>query len=113
VLITVDRELAKKTQWMCLRGLLELILLKMLCAEPMHGYQIIQNCRKAFNIYFGPSTIYPALISLQKQGYVTSDWELAPTRGRPKKVYHITPKGENLAKLLANNVQLVCTKLGI
>ncbi len=47
-----------------------MIILQFLNAEPMHGYQVISKIRKNFGIYFGPSTIYPLLGTLEKKGYV-------------------------------------------
>ena len=57
-----------------MKGLLDLIILQFLSSEPMHGYQIITKIRKTFGIYFGPSTIYPLLGTLEKKGYINSNW---------------------------------------
>ena len=55
-----------------MKGLLDLIILQFLSNEPMHGYQVITKIRKNFGVYFGPSTIYPLLGTLEKKGYVDS-----------------------------------------
>jgi DNA-binding PadR family transcriptional regulator len=68
----------------------------------MHGYQVISSLRKNFGVYFGPSTIYPLLSTLEKKGYITSKWDLE--KGRPRKVYNLTPEGEDM---------LYCTKVSL
>ena len=70
------------------KGLLDMIILQFLNTEPMHGYQIISKIRKNFGIYFGPSTIYPLLGTLEKKGYVDSHWNM--NFERPRKVYSLT-----------------------
>jgi DNA-binding PadR family transcriptional regulator len=57
----------KKVQVKLTRGLLDLIVLQFLSAQPMHGYQIITQIRKTFGVYFGPSTVYPLLNALEKK----------------------------------------------
>ena len=59
--------LQKDVQTKLAKGLLDLIVLQFLSSQPMHGYQIITKIRKNFGIYFGPSTIYPLLATLEKK----------------------------------------------
>ena len=62
----------KEVQAKLMKGLLDLIILQFLNGQPMHGYQIITRIRKAFGVYFGPSTIYPLLVTLEKKRFVKS-----------------------------------------
>jgi len=57
----------KEVQVKLAKGLLDLIVLEFLSTQPMHGYQIITKIRKNFGVYFGPSTIYPLLATLEKK----------------------------------------------
>ena len=57
----------KEIQVKLTKGLLDMILLQFLNEQPMHGYQVISKIRKSFGVYFGPSTIYPLLNSLEKK----------------------------------------------
>jgi len=66
----------KEVQTKLMKGLLDLIVLQFLSSQPMHGYQIITRIRKSFGVYFGPSTIYPLLGTLEKKGYVRSVWNM-------------------------------------
>jgi len=76
-----------------LKGMLDIIILKMLNDKPMHGYAFISIIRKRFGVYFGPSTIYPLLTNLAYKGYVISEWKNVGKDGRPIKVYTITERG--------------------
>jgi DNA-binding PadR family transcriptional regulator len=60
----------------------------------LHGYAISNSLNKKFRINLGPSTIYPELRHLEKQGLLTSSWEFA--LGRARRQYRITRKGQGL-----------------
>jgi len=77
-----------------MKGLLDLIILQLLSNQPMHGYEVITKIRKNFGVYFGPSTIYPLLGTLEKKGYVDSNWNM--DFERPRKVYSLTKNGQNM-----------------
>ncbi len=62
----------KEVQVKLAKGLLDLIILQFLNTEPMHGYEVITKVRKTFGVYFGPSTIYPLLSTLEKKKQITS-----------------------------------------
>jgi DNA-binding PadR family transcriptional regulator len=51
----------EQVQTKLMKGLLDLIVLQLLNARPMHGYQIITEIRRNFRVYFEPSAIYPLL----------------------------------------------------
>ncbi|MEM2969891.1 MAG: PadR family transcriptional regulator [Candidatus Bathyarchaeia archaeon] len=100
----------KEVQVKLMKGLLDLIILQFLSASPMHGYQIITKIRKTFGVYFGPSTIYPLLNSLEKSGYVKSEWDMK--NDRPRKVYRLTAEGQNLLNFTEYSLNLICKKIG-
>ena len=91
------------------KGLLDMIILQFLNAEPMHGYQIISKIRKNFGIYFGPSTIYPLLGTLEKKGYIDSHWNM--NFDRPRKVYSLTSSGQSILNFTEESLNLICRKL--
>ena len=99
----------KEIQTKLTKGLLELIVLQFLDSQPMHGYQIITKIRKGFSVYFGPSTIYPLLSSLEKKGQVESHWDMGSER--PKKVYELTSQGKNILDFTENSLNLMCKKI--
>jgi PadR family transcriptional regulator, regulatory protein PadR len=91
------------------KGLLDLIILQFLNSEPMHGYQVITQIRKSFGIYFGPSTIYPLLATLEKKGYIKSEWNM--NSERPRKIYNITTNGQNMLNFTEDSLNLICRKI--
>lgn len=92
-----------------MRGLLDLVILQFLKASPMHGYQIITKIRKNFGVYFGPSTIYPLLNTLEEKSFIKSHWDLS--NERPRKVYELTRDGEDLLCYTEASLNHICRKL--
>ena len=99
----------KEVQVKLMKGLLDLIVLQFLNTQPMHGYQIITKIRKSFGVYFGPSTIYPLLATLEKKGHVTSEWNMQTER--PRKIYKLTTEGQNLLNFTEDSLNFICRKL--
>ena len=93
------------------KGLLDLIILQFVNTQPMHGYQIITKIRKNFGVYFGPSTVYPLLNTLEKKGYVKSQWNM--NSERPRKVYSLTGTGQNMLTFTEDSLNLICRKISI
>jgi DNA-binding PadR family transcriptional regulator len=100
----------KEVQVKLTKGLLDMIVLQYLNGQPMHGYQIISKIRKSFGVYFGPSTVYPLLSSLEKKGYVSSNWNME--NERPRKVYKLTSEGQNLLNFTENSLNLIVKTIG-
>jgi PadR family transcriptional regulator PadR len=96
----------KEVQTKLTRGLIDMIILQYLDQESMHGYQIITKIRKGFGVYFGPSTIYPLLGTLEKKGYVKSTWNMGTER--PRKVYQLTNDGKAVLNFTENSLNLIC-----
>ncbi|MBN1244261.1 PadR family transcriptional regulator [Candidatus Bathyarchaeota archaeon] len=99
----------KEVQAKLAKGLLDLIVLQFLSTQPMHGYQIITKIRKSFGVYFGPSTIYPLLATLEKKGYVNSQWNM--NNERPRKIYKLTNEGQNLLNFTESSLNFICKKI--
>ena len=99
----------KEVQTKLMKGLLDLIVLQFLSGQPMHGYQIITKIRKNFGVYFGPSTIYPLLATLEKKGFVNSEWNM--TTERPRKIYKLTNEGCNLLNFTEDSLNFICRKI--
>ena len=101
---------SKEVQVKLMKGLLDLIVLQLLNTKPVHGYQIITRIRKSFGVYFGPSTIYPLLNTLEKKGYVKSEWDMS--NERPRKVYTLTTEGRGLLNFTEDSLNFICRKIG-
>jgi DNA-binding PadR family transcriptional regulator len=96
----------REAQTKLTKGLLDIIVLQFLETEPMHGYQIITTIRKSFGVYFGPSTIYPLLNTLEEKGYIKSKWNME--NERPRKVYNLTNEGKTVLTFTANSLTMIC-----
>jgi PadR family transcriptional regulator PadR len=96
----------KEVQTKLTKGLLDLIVLQFLDTESMHGYKIITTIRKSFGVYFGPSTIYPLLNTLERKGYIKSEWNME--NERPRKVYSLTNDGNTALYFTANSLTIIC-----
>jgi PadR family transcriptional regulator PadR len=99
----------KEVQVKLAKGLLDLIILQFLNSQPMHGYEVITQIRKSYGVYFGPSTIYPLLSSLEKKKYIISHWDMS--KERPRKVYKLTNDGQSMLNFTENSLNLICQKM--
>ena len=77
------------------QGTLDLLLLRVLSLEPMHGWAIAQRIRQMSNeqLRVGQSALYPALQRLAKKGWVTAKWGQTDANQRAK-FYRLTPEGK-------------------
>ncbi len=86
------------------QGTVDLLILKIVALEPMHGWAIAQRIRQMSSdvLRVGQSALYPALHKLEKQGWVKSEWKISETNRRAK-YYSLTPAGRKaLAEEAAN-----------
>ena len=77
------------------QGTLDLLLLRVLSLEPMHGWAIAQRIRQMSNeqLRVGQSALYPALHKLEQQGWIEAEWK--PTENnRRAKFYALTRAGK-------------------
>lgn len=90
------------------KGVLDMLVLKLLKEEPKYGYQMIQEMKEKSQDVFSlkDGTLYPILYRLEEEGMVKSKWLESDGKQVPRKYYEITPKGQNalaeIAKTWAN-----------
>jgi PadR family transcriptional regulator len=77
-----------------LQGTLELLVLKLLTLEPMHGWGISFRLRQISNDVFdvNQGSLYPALQRMLRRGWVKSEWR-ASDNNRRARYYAITREG--------------------
>lgn len=83
-----------------LKGILKPIILKLLSEnEKMYGYEIVQKVKilSANKILIKEGSLYPALHTLTKEGYLTTESVMIGNRVR--KYYRLTTKGTGQVKL--------------
>jgi transcriptional regulator len=77
-----------------LQGTLDMLILKTLALEPMHGYGISQRIqqisREVFRVNQG--SLYPALHRLEKEGLIEAEWG-ASENNRRARYYRLTKTG--------------------
>jgi transcriptional regulator len=78
-----------------LQGTLELLILKTLSFEPMHGWGISQRIQQMSRDVFqvNQGSLYPALQRLKSKGWLKSEWRRSENNRRAK-YYMLTPAGE-------------------
>ena len=77
-----------------LQGTLDLLILKALSLEPMHGWAISQRLEQLSQeaLRVGQGSLYPALQRLEEKGWVDSEWR-STDQNRRAKYYELTPAG--------------------
>lgn len=77
-----------------LKGTLDLLILRTLSWEPMHGYAISRWIREQSGEMFQveEGALYPALRRLEQRGLIEGEWSLTDT-GREAKFYALTEEG--------------------
>jgi PadR family transcriptional regulator, regulatory protein PadR len=78
-----------------LQGTLELLVLKTLSVEPMHGWGIAQRIEQMSRGVFEVSqgSLYPALQRMKRKGWIASEWRVTE-HNRRARYYRLTPAGE-------------------
>ena len=88
----------KKTD--LLRGTLDLLVLKALSLEPLHGVgvsrRITQITQGAFQVSFG--SLFPSLHRMEERGWVEAEWR-ASENNRRAKYYRLTSSGRRQVKV--------------
>ncbi len=77
-----------------LRGTLDLLVLKTLALEPMHGWGISQRVQQFSRgvLEVNQGSLYPALQRLELKAWIDAAWETTANNRRAR-YYRLTPKG--------------------
>jgi transcriptional regulator len=81
-------------------GALEMMILRTLRRQPLHGYALVQHIKKTSDdlLQIEEGSLYPALQRMLKEGWVDAKWGVSATKRRVR-VYRITPAGrQHLAR---------------
>jgi len=81
------------------QGTLDLLILRVLSLEPMHGWAIAQRIRQMSSeqLRVGQSALYPALHKLEQQGWIEAEWDVSENNRRAK-YYKLTAHGRKALK---------------
>ena len=77
------------------QGTLDLLILKTVALEPMHGWAIAQRIQRMSNdiLQVGQGALYPALHKLEQNGWITAEWAVSENNRRAK-YYTLTKDGQ-------------------
>lgn len=77
-----------------LRGTLDMLVLKTLSIEPMHGYGIALHLRRVTSdaLQVEEGSLYPALYRMRQKGWIKAEWRQTP-RSQRARYYSLTPAG--------------------
>lgn len=86
--------MAARPQTDALRGSLDLLVLKTLSLEPMHGWGISQRIQQTSKgvLEVNQGSLYPALQRLEKEGLIASEWGTTDNNRRAR-YYRLTASG--------------------
>ena len=81
------------------QGTLDLLILKIVALEPMHGWAIAQRIRQVSRdvLQVGQGALYPALHKLEQIGWITAEWDVSENNRRAK-YYTLTTAGRKALK---------------
>jgi len=76
------------------QGTLDLLLLKILALEPLHGWAISQRLKQVSGdiLQVSDGSLYPALHKLEQEGWISAEWR-ATENNRRAKFYSLTRGG--------------------
>jgi transcriptional regulator len=87
-----------------LQGTLDMLVLRAVQLEPMHGWGIAQRIEQWSEhvLQLGQGTLYPSLYRLERQGLIDSRWQVTENNRRAR-YYALTPAGRRqLAREVAS-----------
>src|ERR1041385_4734700 len=77
-----------------LQGTLDVLILRTLRGEPMHGHAIAKHIQRTSEelLQVETGSLYPALHRLEAKGGMAASWELSD-KGKRARFYSLTPAG--------------------
>jgi PadR family transcriptional regulator PadR len=86
------------------QGTLDLLVLKILALEPLHGWAISQRLRSISGdvLQVSEGSLYPALHKLEQEGWITAEWKQTENNRRAK-FYSLTRLGRKQLETEAAN----------
>src|SRR6185295_1345350 len=76
------------------QGTVDLLIMKTIALQPMHGWAIAQRIRQLSNevLQVNQGSLYPALQRLERQGWITAEWGTSDANRRAR-FYTLTAAG--------------------
>jgi len=95
-----------------LQGTLDLLILKTLALEPMHGWGITQRIQQISGgaLVVNQGSLYPALLRLEQRGWIDSEWGVSENN-RQAKYYKLTRAGRKQLEEETDNWRRLSTAI--
>lgn len=95
------------------QGTLDLLILKAVAVEPVHGYAIAQRLEQVSRgvVQVPEGSLYPALHRLENRGLLAADWKKTES-GREAKFYRLTRKGRKQLEMETASWQRLSEAVG-
>jgi PadR family transcriptional regulator, regulatory protein PadR len=96
------------------QGTLDLLILRTIALEPMHGWAIAQRIRPVSKdvLQVGQGSLYPALHRLEQSGWIKAKWGESDNNRRAK-YYSLTPDGKKYLEREQANWQRLSAAIGL
>src|ERR1700680_2239367 len=96
-----------------LQGTLDLLILRTLQAGPMHGWAISERIQQISQevLQVNQGSLYPALHSLEHQGWIKADWGVSEL-GRRARFYRLTAAGRRQLQQETDDWARLTTAIG-
>jgi PadR family transcriptional regulator PadR len=97
-----------------LQGTLDLLILKSLAREPLHGWGIAKRIQALSDevLSVQQGSLYPALHRLENQGWIAADWKDSEL-GRNAKFYSLTREGKKQLDLELESWRRLSSAVGL
>ena len=97
-----------------LQGTLDLLILKTLSLEPMHGWGIASRIQQVSQeaLQIGQGSLYPALHRLQYKGWIQAEWASSENNRRAK-FYSLTRAGKKQLETERSNWDRLTTAISL
>lgn len=96
------------------QGTLDLLILKTIALEPMHGWAIAQRIRQVSKdvLQVNQGALYPALHRLEQQGWIEAEWGESENNRRAK-FYSLTKSGKKYLQSERENWERLSAAIGL
>ena len=96
-----------------LRGTVDLLILRTLQTEPMHGWAMSERIQQISQdaLQLNQGSLYPALHRLEHQGWIKAEWKTSEL-GRRAKYYRLTTSGKRQLEIEAGEWARLATAVG-
>ena len=97
-----------------IRGTADMLILKLLEVEPMHGWAIAQRIRQVSKevLQVNQGALYPALHRLEQQSWITAEWGESENNRRAK-YYSLTKSGKKYLQSEQANWERLSAAIGL